>query len=68
MGAYWTKNYTNDEIEVIMDCMLYTINDIVDEKYNCGSIDNKEEIIQYFTGMGFHRKTVLEWYDWLDED
>ena len=63
----WHNDYTNAEIENLLTNMCNWIGEHLDENYNCGNINDREELIGIYVDMGLHENEVRLWYDWLDD-
>lgn len=62
----WHNDYTNAEIENLLTNMCNWIGEHLDESYNFGNV-NRDELINIYVNMGFHKDEVRSWYDWLDD-
>lgn len=60
----WHNDYTNAEIENLLTNMCNWIGEHLDSEYNCGNIEELEDLINIYVDMGFHEDEVRSWYDW----
>ena len=63
----WNEKYDVFEMNDIIDMLTDFVGEIVDERYNCGYFDTKEELIDWWVDHGFHRDDVEEWYEFLED-
>ena len=63
----WHDDYTNAEIESLLTNMCNWIGEHLDNDYNWGNINAREELIGIYVDMGLHEDEVRSWYDWLDD-
>lgn len=63
----WHNDYTNAEIENLLTNMCNWIGAYLDDCYNYGSIEGREELIGIYVDMGLHEDEVRSWYGWLDD-
>lgn len=63
----WHNDYTNTEIENLLTNMCNFISEHLDMNYNCGNIEEREDLINIYVEMGFYEDEVRSWYDWLDD-
>lgn len=64
----WSDRYTTNEMNSIISNLLDIVSSMVDDWYNKGMhIYNKDELIEYFTNLGFHEDEVEWWYEWIEK-
>ena len=59
----WHKNYKKAEIEELLTNMCNWIGEHLDDYYNCEDIEEREELIEIYVGMGLHEDEVRSWYE-----
>lgn len=59
----WHKDYTKAEIEELLTNMCNWIGEHLDDYYDCENIEEREELIEIYVGMGLHEDEVRSWYD-----
>lgn len=64
----WSDRYTIEEMNKIISNLLNIVCSMVEDWYNFDmSTENKEEVVGYFTNIGFDEKEVESWYDWVEK-
>ena len=64
----WNDRYTTNEMNNINSNLLDIVSSMVEYWYNCCmNIHNKDEIVEYFTYVGFHKDEVEWWYEWIEK-
>lgn len=60
-------NYTEYEKDIIIVNLYNFVSEIIESRYNNGYFKNKEELIEWWVNMGFHRKNVESLCKGIDE-
>ena len=64
----WSDRYTIEEMNKIISNLLNIVCSMVEDWYNFDmNTENKEEVVGYFTNIGFDKKEVESWYDWIEK-
>ena len=64
----WSDRYTTNEMNNIISNLLDIVSEMVEDWYNYDmNVHNKNEVIEYFTNIGFHEDEVERWYDWIEK-
>ena len=64
----WSDRYTTNEMNNIISNLLDIVSSMVEDWYNYDmNVQNKSEVIEYFTNLGFHEDEVERWYEWIEK-
>ena len=64
----WNDRYTIEEMNKIISNLLNIVCSMVEDWYNFDmNTENKEEVVGYFTNLGFHGDEVARWYEWIEK-